>query len=328
MSISINDVARAAGVSKSTVSRALAGGSVSEEVRARVAAAVQATGYRPNLMARRLRARDAGPMGVLVADIRNPFFTALIRAVEAEAYRQGRRLLLCNTDEDPQREAMYLQLMQEERIAGLIFAPTQASLHKLERMQLEFPVVLVDRAGAPAFHDSVVLDNAQACATLVRHLVDQGRRRIAGVFGSTSSTARERCDGYLAAMRDAGLEPDLRQLPPTSDAAEAEVAQWLRQPQRPDAFVASNSLLLEGCLRAIRAAGLRIPGDVALAGFDNERWTELVAPAITVIEQPVEAMGRAAFGLLMERLHTPDLPLRKVIMQGRCIVRESTQAAG
>jgi len=195
-------------------------------------------------------------------------------------------------------------------------------------MQLEFPVVLVDRAGAPAFHDSVVLDNAQACATLVRHLVDQGRRRIAGVFGSTSSTARERCDGYLAAMRDAGLEPDLRQLPPTSDAAEAEVAQWLRQPQRPDAFVASNSLLLEGCLRAIRAAGLHIPGDVALAGFDNERWTELVAPAITVIEQPVEAMGRAAFGLLMERLHTPDLPLRKVIMQGRCIVRESTQAAG
>ena len=117
MSISINDVARAAGVSKSTVSRALAGGSVSEEVRARVAAAVQATGYRPNLMARWLRARDAGPMGVLVADIRNPFFTALIRAVEAEAYRQG-RVLLCNTDEDPQREAMYLQLMQEERIAG------------------------------------------------------------------------------------------------------------------------------------------------------------------------------------------------------------------
>ena len=221
MSISINDVARAAGVSKSTVSRALAGGSVSEEVRARVAAAVQATGYRPNLMARRLRARDAGPMGVLVADIRNPFFTALIRAVEAEAYRQGRRVLLCNTDEDPQREAMYLQLMQEERIAGLIFAPTQASLHKLERMQLEFPVVLVDRAGTPAFHDCVVLDNAQACATLVGHLVDQGCRRIAGVFGSTSSTARERCDGYLAAMRDAGLEPDLRQLLPTSDAAEA-----------------------------------------------------------------------------------------------------------
>ena len=115
MSISINDVARAAGVSKSTVSRALAGGSVSEEVRARVAAAGHGL---PAQSDGTLRARDAGPMGVLVADIRNPFFTALIRAVEAEAYRQGRRVLLCNTDEDPQREAMYLQLMQEERIAG------------------------------------------------------------------------------------------------------------------------------------------------------------------------------------------------------------------
>lgn len=90
--------------------------------------------------------------------------------------------------------------------------------------------------------------------------------------------------------------------------------------------MASNGLLLEGCLRAIRAAGLRIPGDVALAGFDNERWTELVAPAITVIEQPIDAMGRTAFSLLMERLHAPELPVRKVVMQGRCIVRESTQA--
>ncbi len=328
LSISINDVARAAGVSKSTVSRALAGGSVSDEVRARVEAAVQATGYRPNLLARRLRARDAGPVGVLVADIRNPFFTALIRAVEAEAYRQGRRLLLCNTDEDPQREAMYLQLMHEERIAGLIFAPTQVTLQKLERMALDFPVVLVDRADAPGRHDSVVLDNARACATLVGHLAGQGYRRIGGIFGSTSSTARERCDGYLAAMREAGLAPDVRQLPPTGEAAEAEVARWLALPQRPDAFVASNDLLLQGSLRAIRAAGLRIPGDVALAGFDNERWTELVDPAITVIEQPVEAMGQAAFGLLMDRLQAPDLPVRKVVMQGRCIVRASTRAVG
>lgn len=327
MSISINDVARAAGVSKSTVSRALAGGSVSGEVRARVEAAVQATGYRPNLLARRLRARDAGSVGVLVADIRNPFFTALIRAVEAEAYRHGRRVLLCNTDEDPQREAMYLELMHEERIAGLIFAPTQATLHRLERVALEFPVVLVDRAGEAGRHDSVVLDNARACATLVEHLVAQGYRRIAGVFGSTSSTARERCDGYLAAMRGAGLAADLRQLPPHSEAAEAEVSRWLRQPQRPDAFVASNSLLLEGSLRAIRAAGLRIPQDIALAGFDNEHWTELVTPGITVIEQPVEAMGHAAMGLLMERLQTPDLPVRKVVMQGRCIVRDSTRPA-
>lgn len=326
MSISINDVARAAGVSKSTVSRALAGGSVSEAVRARVEAAVQATGYRPNLTARRLRSPDKGPIGVVVADIRNPFFTALIRAVEAEAYRQGRRVLLCNTDEDPQREAMYLQLMHEERIAGLILAPTPTTLARLEQDMPGFPVVLVDRAGPASRYDSVVLDNAAACAALVSHLVARGCRRIAGVFGS-SSTARERSEGYAAAMRAAQLAPDLCRIAPTSEAAEIEVRRWLQGGPRPDAFIASNSLLLAGTLQAVRAAGLRIPEDCALAGFDNERWTQLVEPPITVIEQPVDAMGQAAVTLLMQRLQSPTLPVRKMVMQGRCIVRASTQAA-
>ncbi|QBL40959.1 LacI family DNA-binding transcriptional regulator [Stenotrophomonas sp. ASS1] len=324
MSISINDVARVAGVSKSTVSRVLGGGPVSEAVRGRVEAAIRQTGYHPNLQARRLRARHTGIIGLIVADIRNPFFTALIRAVEEVAYREGLRVTLCNTDEDPEREALYLQLMHEERISGLIFAPTRTTVGRLERLTLDYPTVLVDRAAPGGSIDSVVLDNPAAMAGLVEHLVARGYRRIGGLFGSTSTTAAERRDGYLASMRTHGLQPDYREVEPTAEAAIATVEQWLAGPSRPEALVASNSLLLMGALKAARSAGLAIPDALALAGFDNERWTELVEPGITVIEQPVEEMGRAAMSLLLERLRAPELPVRRLVMTGRCVVRGST----
>lgn len=324
MSISINDVARVAGVSKSTVSRVLGGGPVSEAVRGRVEAAIRQTGYHPNLQARRLRARHTGIIGLIVADIRNPFFTALIRAVEEVAYREGLRVTLCNTDEDPEREALYLQLMHEERISGLIFAPTRTTVGRLERLALDYPTVLVDRAAPGGSIDSVVLDNPAAMVGLVEHLVARGYRRIGGLFGSTSTTAAERRDGYLAAMRTHGLQPDYREVEPTAEAAIATVEQWLAGPSRPEALVASNSLVLMGALKAARSAGLAIPDALALAGFDNERWTELVEPGITVIEQPVEEMGRAAMSLLLERLRAPELPVRRLVMTGRCVVRGST----
>lgn len=326
MAVSINDVARVAGVSKSTVSRALGHGPVSDEVRAKVDAAVRQTGYRPNLMARRLRSQDSGILGLVVADIRNPFFTALIRAVEEVAYQAGMRVTLCNTDEDPQREAMYLQLMQEERISGLIFAPTRATVARMDSLQLDCPVVLVDRAAPGGRHDAVLLDNPAAMGELVAHLIGQGYRRIGGLFGSTSTTAAERRDGYLAAMRAHGLAPDYREVAPTAEAAIDAVGAWLAAADAPEAIVASNSLLLMGAMKAARAAGLAIPAQLALAGFDNERWTDLVEPGITVVEQPVEEMGRAAMGLLLERLRTPQLPVRRLVMHGRCVLRGSTAA--
>jgi LacI family fructose operon transcriptional repressor len=324
VSISINDVARVAGVSKSTVSRALGQGPVSDEVRAKVEAAVRQTGYRPNLMARRLRSQHSGILGLVVADIRNPFFTALIRAVEEVAYREGMRVILCNTGEDSERETMYLQLMQEERVAGLIFAPTRVTVGRLNDLTLAYPTVLVDRAAADSRHDAVLLDNQRAMLELVEHLLAQGYERIGGLFGSTSTTAAERRDGYLAAMHKHALKPDYREVAPTAEAAIEAVGQWLDGSARPQAIVTSNSLLLMGALKVARTKGVVMPRDLALAGFDNERWTELVEPGITVVEQPVEEMGRAAMSLLLERINAPQLPVRRLVMTARCVVRAST----
>ncbi len=329
MTVSIKDVAQKAGVSVATVSRVLGSGPVSDALRARVEEAVAATGYRPNLSARRLRSQHSHTIGLIVSDIRNPFFTAVSRAVEDAAFQAGMRVILCNTDENPDREAMYLRLMQEERVTGLIFAPTRATLARLDRAGLDFPVVLIDRSGPSGLYDSVVLDNQQAAAALVGHLHAQGYRRIAGLFGNTSTTAVERHGGYHAAMVAHGLTPDARFVPPYAEAAEEEVAGWLadlRNPGavRPEAVMVSNSLLLMGVVKAVRKHGLSIPGDLALAGFDNEAWTELVGPGLTVIEQPVHEIGAAAMNLLFERLEAPDRPTRKVVLSGTCVVRGST----
>ncbi len=325
MSSSIKDVAHVAGVSVATVSRALSGvAAVSPKLMARIEVAIRETGYRPNLSARRLRSRHSGTIGLILADLRNPFFTAVSRAVEAVAYQHGLRVILCNTDENPEKEAIYLKLMEEERVTGVIFAPTRQTAQTLDQCATGFPLVLIDRVIPHGQLDAVVLDNSAASAMLMEHLHAQGYQRIAGIFGNASSSGIERHDGFVAAAQRLRLHIQTAFVPPQIEAAEVEVRHLLDCAEPPQALVASNGLLLMGVVRAVRAAGLAIPDDVAVAGFDNESWTELVGPGLTVIEQPLEAIGRTAMSILLERLDNPALPPRKVLLGGHCVVRGST----
>jgi LacI family fructose operon transcriptional repressor len=320
----IKAVAKAAGVSPATVSRVLGHGAVSDELKARVEKAVKATGYRPNLSARRLRSQNTRTIGLIVADIRNPFFTAVSRVVEDMAYAQGMRVVLCNTDENPEREAFYLRSMQEERVTGLILTPTQATLQRLEKEPfLDVPLVMVDRYMPGGRYDAVVLDNHQAAAALVDHLIAKGCKRIAGLFGNSSRTGVERHAGYVAALEAHGLPVLGRFIRPY--AADAEVAVTaLLQDDKPDAVIASNSLLAVGMLWAVQGHGLSVPRDLALAAFDNEPWTSLIHPALTVIAQPVDQIGRDAMQLLHDRIRDPEAAPRTVLLPGQLLERGST----
>lgn len=324
MATGIKDVAERAGVSVATVSRVLGNGPVSAELRERVEKAIAASGYRPNLSARRLRSQHSQTIGFMVSDIRSPFFTALSRVVEDEAYRAGMRVILCNTDESAEREAMYLRLMEEERVTGLIWAPARGSAEQMAEEQLPFPVVLVDRGGPVGRHDSVMLDNQQASMTLVQHLHAIGRDRIVGLFANTASTAIDRHLGYLAATASLGLSSEAFFVASSAEAAEREILSVFSRADRPDGVIASSGLMLLGVVKAMRRLDLRTPEDVAIAGFDNETWSELVGPGLTVIEQPVGDIGRMAMTLLFDRLKAPKGPARKVMLNGRLIVRGST----
>lgn len=322
MTVGIKDVARVAGVSPATVSRVLAGRAVDPDMRDRVTAAVQDTGYRPNLAARRLRSRHTNTLGLIVADIRNPFFTAMSRTIEAIAYDNGLRVIFCNTDEDPAKEAMYLQLMQEERVTGVILAPTRGGADKIAHVKSDFPIVLIDRVAPNASCDSVVIDNVAMAEKLVTHLYEMGHMRIAGLFGTDTVTGRERCDGYARAMAACGIPPHVVPVPHEREQAQRVIEGVLADvTQRPDALVVSNSVMLLSVLRTIDALDLSIPRDIAVSSFDNEPWMEFIGGGLSVIEQPVEEIGRVAVTMLLDRLKRTDCVTRRVVLAGRFIAR-------
>ncbi|MFT4055438.1 MAG: LacI family DNA-binding transcriptional regulator [Novosphingobium sp.] len=328
MTVGIKDVARVAQVSPATVSRVLAGRAVDPAMCERVLAAVKSTGYRPNLAARRLRSQHTNTIGLVVADIRNPFFTAVSRAVESLAAARGLRVILCNTDEDSAKEAAYLDLLHEERVTGVILAPSRREVARVGRLDLDYPVVLIDRAAPDAEFDSVLLDNARMAEVLVEHLHGQGHRRITGLFGAASSTGMERREGFERAAARLGIAANAVAMPHTAVDAERVVADLLDQSGRPDALVASNGVMLLNVLRALRDVGLDVPRDIALAGFDNNDWMEFVGGGLSVIEQPVDEIGRTAMTMLLDRLDHPQAPARKVVLPGRLISRGSSMRAG
>lgn len=329
MKLRIKDVAEAAGVSVTTVSRVLSNhGPVRAEVRERVQAAIAQLGYRPNAAARRLRSGDTATIGLIVSDVRNPFFTEVSRAVEDAAYRRGLRVILCNTDENLEKEAMYLRLMAEERVTGVIYSPTHDAAQRFKASDYDFPVVMIDRAGPAGSADAVMLDNRAAVASLVEHLVEHGYRRIAGLFGNASTTGRERHEGFVSALQRHGLPARAAFVDPNAETALRHVGACLSgaPDEWPDAVIASNGLLLLGAYRALRARDLTPGAHIALAGFDNDAWTELVSPGVTVVAQPVYEIGKNAMQLLMQRLAEPEMPTRTLVLPGTLIARGSTES--
>lgn len=324
----LKEVAELAGVSTATVSRVLSDKPhVRPEVREKVLQAVQALAYRPNLVARSLRSQQSSTIGLIVSDIRNPFFTAISRAVEDRAHEEGYSVFLCNTDENPKKELLYLNLMQDENVAGVIFSPTRQMAQKFTAEQMRIPTVIIDREVHADLVDVVLINNVTAARQLAEHLIGNGYRRIAGLFGDASTTGRQRRQGVEEALAAHGLPitPEwMRFVSAKINTGKTAALELLSAPEPPEAIVTTNSLLTAGALLAIQERGLRIPQDVALVGFDETAWSTLVQPPITLIAQPTEEIGRTATELLLKRIEDPHRPAREVILKGQLLVRGSS----
>ena len=328
---SIKDVAKLAGVSTATVSRVLADKPhVRPEVKEQVRAAVATLGYRPNRMASNLRKQTSNVIGLLVSDIRNPFFTAVARAIEDEAHARQMNVFLCNTDEDIEKERHYLNTLLAENVAGIILSPTQESVEAFQfLLDSDTPVVSIDRRIEGANIDSVLSNNVQSAQLLTEYLLDKGYERIVAVLGlQNSTTGRERMLGYQQALQQRGvvLDPDISTyVQPRENQGYEFVKALLAQKAKPDAILTGNSRLTVGAVKAIQEAGLRIPEDIALAGFDDTNWMPHLGPGITVIAQPTHEMGKTAAELLFMRMADEERPSREVVLKGKLIVRKSTQ---
>ncbi len=322
--VKIKDVAKAAGVSTASVSRVLSGKeNVSDEMRQRVMAAVEELDYQPNLVARSLRSQRSTTVGLIVSDIRNPFFTDVSRAVEDAMHEQGYALFLCNADEDPDKEALYLELMHAQNVAGIIYSPTRQAADNFGELDISVPTVIIDRAVQSSAVDMVLIDNVDAAYRLTEHLIASGYRRIAGLFGEASVTGRERRKGYEQALQAHDLKLPKGQavyIPPKIESGKVATLELLECDELPDAILTTNSLLTAGAYIAIHERGLRIPNDMALVGFDETTWGALVEPPITIIAQPTYEIGTTAAELLLQRVQNPDRPPRKVILRGDLVV--------
>ncbi len=324
---SIKDVAKAAGVSTATVSRVLANNApIKEETRKRVLEAVAQLNYRPNLIARSLRAQKSAKIGLVVSDIRNPFFTAIGRAVEDAAYEQGYSVLMCNTDENPEKEELYLNLLHDENVAGVIFSPTHQFSASFNSHDTTMPFVVIDRAVEGKGTDMVLLDNVSAAYELTNHLLENGYRKLAGLFGDASATGQERSHGFLKALRENQLNPvAVHFIPPRIKQGYDTTIALLEGPNRPDAILTSNSLLTAGALQALRDKKISVPNEAALVGFDETTWGDLVDPPITVMTQPTEEIGRIATELLFQRIREPSRSPKTVILKGTLSIKESSK---
>jgi len=308
-------VAQRAGVSPATVSRVLTGSAVvTPDARSRVLLAISELGYRPNQLARNLRRQKAEMIGVVIADVENPFFTEMVRTVEDAAYNLGYRVLLCNTDENADKQSSYLRVMAGERVLGVILAPSDPEAEEIgQLLDLDIPLVAFDRPVSDPRADSVTANNVRAGRLATEHLRDCGYERIAFIGDPNVQTVRERFAGYEETMRSAGLRP--RSVPGFSriEGAIAATEKLLADPRPPAALVAANGLMALGALKVLRARELAIPQAMALVSIDDPFWSEIVDPPMTALAQPVRRMAESVIELLVERLRSErEEPLRMV----------------
>ena len=325
----ILDVAELASVSVATVSRVLNGDSrVNHELRERVLASASQLGYRPNRLARNLRRRQMDVIGIVVPDIENPHFAAMVRVVEAIALGLGHRVLVCNTDEDGDRQAACLQMLADERVSGIVLSPSGPDGGIDHLRDLAIPVVTIERALRNGPADAVVADNVAAVRAATRRLIDAGHTNIAFVGGySRVNAISMRQRGYLTAIEEAGLAPVLIGGQFLCDPAEVAVTALLRAKRPASALVVANNLMALGAIRAVRRAGLRIPGDVAVIAVDDPPWAELLDPPLTVLAQPIHAMATRAVEFIVRRLGGDQSPPVHDVFPLKLIVRRSCGTA-
>ncbi|WP_431946098.1 LacI family DNA-binding transcriptional regulator [Actinacidiphila sp. bgisy167] len=330
---SIKDVASRAGVSVATVSRVLNDHpSVRPDTRTRVLAAVAELGYRPNAVARSLRTDQTHTLGLVISDVLNPFFTELARSVEDEARALGYSVIIGNADERPEQQDHHIRTLLDRRIDGLLVSPTDGGSPLIQdAVRSGTPMVFVDRWIPGIGQDVPVVrtDGCDAVRDLVAHLHGLGHRRLAIIAGpAATTTGRERVQAFRQALAGFGLPlPDeyIGQGDFQADSGRRATARFLDLPVPPEVVFAADNLMALGAMDEIRARGMRVPDDIALAAFDDIPWFLHTDPPITAIAQPTGELGRAAVRSLIDRVEGRPAP--SVTVSARLVVRRSCGAS-
>jgi LacI family transcriptional regulator, galactose operon repressor len=328
----IKDVARAAGVSITTVSHVINDTRfVSDELRERVQAAMEELGYRPNILARSLRRGETKTIGLVVPDNSNPFFAEMARTVEDLGFATGYSVILCNSDDNLAKEAAYLEVLITKQVDGVVFIASGSSQeHLVELSQQGIPYVVVDREIDGAWADIVLVNNELGGYVATRHLIELGHRRIACITGPSQLTpSADRVRGYRRALREFQIAEDEELVVPgdfRAQGGEAALERLLAVSPPPSAVLACNDMMAIGVLRAARKAGLHVPDDLSVVGFDDIPLASAVSPALTTVAQPITELASHSVQILLARMQNSEegQPRQRIVLDPRLIVRDSS----
>lgn len=331
----ISDVASEAGVHPSTVSRVLndhVGSTIRPATRERVLAAADRLGYRPSALARSLRLQRTLTLGMLVPDITNPFFSSIIKGAEDAALERGYNLILCNSEDDPEREATYLRLLRGRQVDGVLIASSQMADATIAQLRAEsFPFVLLNRAAQNDEDLAVVVDNHAAAVEVIAHLAALGHHRVGHIAGpQNTTTGVDRREGYETGVLANGLADEL-DLVVEADAFSEEAGDralgiMLAGPARPTAVFAANDLIAIGMLQRLRRIGASVPGDLSIVGFNDIPLAGLLEPALTTVRVPQLEMGVAGARLLIDRVEGRPISEIRLTLPTQLVIRASSAA--
>ncbi|MDA8410489.1 MAG: LacI family DNA-binding transcriptional regulator [Treponema sp.] len=329
----IQDVANRAKVSISTVSHVLNKTRHVEKTRNdRVLLAVKELGYRPNQLARSLRGAASKTIGLVISDIREEFFAGLTKAIESAANDHGYLVTLCDSEEDPEKEGRYIEILADRGVDGIILAPVDRASPIPAPRDGKLPIVLVDRRSEVSNLDFVGIENARSTREAVRHLVSLGKKRL-GFIGHEMAIATmgERAEAFMAAMGELGLADEARILTLRSKAGDnkAKVRRWIAKAPALDGIICGNANLCFLTFSVLDEAGITVPDPMAIVSFDDPDCYRFMRCPITAIRQPTEKIGATAFEVLLARVEGRAAPGRdsmepsSFIIPARLIVRES-----
>jgi LacI family transcriptional regulator len=331
--VTIREVARLAEVHPGTVSRALnpqTRGLVNNETAARVLAAADQLGYRPNSMARGLKTSRSLTVGVLIPDLTNPLFPPIVRGIDDRLTVDGYTPLLVNTDSDPARERASIEAMLARRVDGFIAATARLDVEPLaEAIARGLPLVLVNRTFEDGSISACTVDDRHGSELAVRHVVDLGHERIGYVAGPQNvSTGHRRYLGFVAAMDEAGLAAPPERVAFTGAFTEEEgagaCAALLRAAPGVTAIITANDRLAIGCYDTLSGLGLNCPDDISVVGFNDMLFIDRLRPPLTSVRVPQREVGFAAADMLLAQLNDQDIKPRELLLAPSMVVRGST----
>jgi LacI family transcriptional regulator len=332
--VTIKDVAREAGVSPQTVSRAVNNkGEISPRTQARILRIAERLGYRPNSVARSLATRRTQNIGLVVPDVANPFFAAIARGIQDTAHQSSYNVFLCNTDEDAERETSAIHSLEAQRVDGIILCSSRLSDRKLDQVADRYqPLVLLNRQIEHARTGCVLVDDAKGTQEATHYLCQLGHRHIGLLAGpETSHSGQERRKGYRDALQKHGLAlcDDWQvHCSPQVEGGQRATRQLLQRSPELTALLAYNDLVAIGALRACADLQIHVPRDCALVGCDDVLLAELVFPALTTIHIPTRDLGREAMSLLLEMMQENTSPPAPLVLSPHLVIRDSSGMPG